>query len=75
VINRADQADFADQVEGYALPVLQDTAEADVFGLYDGGAYVMVGIGRGGEIDLVELDVFPDGDRTAIVALLLERLR
>lgn len=75
VINRADHAGYAHLVEGTALPVLQDTAEADVFGLYDAGAYTLVGVGRAGEIALVEHDVFPDGDRAAIEALLIERLR
>jgi hypothetical protein len=75
VINHADHDGYADLVDGYLLPVLQDTAEADVFGAYGAIAYVLVAVGRGGEIDLVERDVFPDGDRASIEALLVERLR
>ena len=75
VINHASHEGYAGAVDGYALPVLQDTAEARVFDLYDARGYDLVGIGREGTLELVLHDVFPDGDRTTILAQVMERMR
>jgi hypothetical protein len=75
VINHSAHEGYVGELEGCALPVLQDTVGDDVFGLYQARGYDLVAIGRHGEIDLVLHDVMPADDGAGVVAAVLEAWR
>ena len=74
VINDANHAAYIADLEPVRFPVLQDTMEADVFGLYSARGYDLFIIDRIGFIDASLPDTFPIEDHDLIVAA-LDRLR
>jgi hypothetical protein len=74
VINRVGEQDSIDDLEEYALPVLQDTEEADVFGLWEAASYDLFIVDRSGLVAHAESGSYPaeDEDHDHLVELLTD---
>lgn len=70
VVNAVGDEGFCGDIEGYALPVLQDTAEADVFGLWGASAYDLFVVGRDGAIANAVSGSHPAEDHDELVEIL-----
>ena len=64
-----DEAGIA-EMGGYPLPILQDTEEADVFGLYDAASYDAFVVDREGYVGYVASGVHPEDDGSALLEVL-----
>jgi len=71
VVNDVDDEGHCSDVEDYALPVLQDTAEADVFGLWEAMAYDLFVVAREGSIAQALSGAHPSEDHDELVEILL----
>ncbi len=59
VINREGEQGSIDDIEDYDLPVLQDTGEADVFGLWGASSYDLFVVDRAGFVGYAEPGAHP----------------
>jgi hypothetical protein len=74
VINRVGEQGSIVDLEEYALPVLQDTEEADVFSLWDAASYDLFVVDRSGLVAHAESGSYPaeDEDHDHLVELLTD---
>lgn len=70
VVNAVGDEGFCSDIEGYALPVLQDTAEVDVFGLWGAAAYDLYVVDRDGVIAHAAKGSHPSEDHDELVEIL-----
>jgi len=70
LINRAGEQDYVNDVEDYDLPILQDTEQTDVFGLWDAVDYDLFIVSRDGVIVHAQVGVHPIEDHDDLVAIL-----
>lgn len=72
VVNHARDADAVVFQEDYRLPILQDTEEDDVHGLYGASDYDVFIVDRDGFVRFVERRFFPESDGDRLLDALLE---
>ncbi len=70
VINAVGDEGHCGDIEDYALPVLQDTSAADVFGQWEAAAYDLFIVGRDGVIAQALSDEHPADDHDGLVEIL-----
>lgn len=58
-INNVGEESHTDDVEEYPLPILQDTAEADVFSLWEAFEYDLFIVDREGRIAFKQAGTYP----------------
>ena len=72
-VNRSGYDDgYADSVDGSSLPILQDTAEADVFGSWGASVYDLFIVGRDGAVAYYQPGAHPadNGEHESLLTLL-----